>query len=236
MTVDVAAKPEPLPARAAKKLVRLFKLHVTRDPFTVAYRDWVVGNNETRRLDYPLDTASTVFDVGGYLGDFAARIHERYGCRVFVFEPVEEFCRRCEERFGENERIRCFRFGLSVSSGKAAITTSGDATSLFRPGLSRQAETISLKSFSAVLEECCIDEVDLMKVNIEGAEYDLLDQMLGSGAMRAVKFLQVQFHDFVPDAVRRRDAIREKLRETHDEMWAYPFVWESWMRRSSEGS
>lgn len=184
-----------------------------------------------RRMEHPLDRDSVVFDVGGYVGDFAANTHDRFGCRVFVFEPVEEFFDRCQRRFAGNDDVRCFQFGLSARDEEATIYKSGDGTSLFRPGAAGDTDRIRLKSFDSVLEECGIAEVDLLKVNIEGAEYGLLEAMLASGAMARVNFLQVQFHKFFRGADRQRDAIRRRLRETHEEMWNYPFVWESWARR-----
>ena len=70
-----------------------------------------------------------------------------------------------------------------------------------------------------------------MKLNIEGGEFPLLEAMLSSGLISLVRHLQVQFHRFVPDADRRRDAIRTALARTHAQNWCYPYVWESWSRR-----
>src|SRR6476620_9093588 len=48
------------------------------------------GDN-TLRLNYELDEKSIVFDVGGYKGEFAGSMINKYNCTVFVFEPIPEF-------------------------------------------------------------------------------------------------------------------------------------------------
>ena len=73
--------------------------------------------------------------------------------------------------------------------------------------------------------------VDLMKINIEGGEYDGLDKLVGTGLIKGIKSIQVQFHDFVPDAEKRVKDIHDKLQVTHIPTYQYEFVWENWQRR-----
>lgn len=77
-------------------------------------------------------------------------------------------------------------------------------------------------------EENSIQRIDLMKINIEGAEYDLLDHLIQSGIVLRIKNIQVQFHDFVLDAERRMRCIQAGLACTHELTYQYPFVWENW--------
>jgi hypothetical protein len=89
-------------------------------------------------------------------------------------------------------------------------------------------EEIQLKNVVEFIKENSVLHIDLIKINIEGAEYDLLDQLLESELHEIITNIQIQFHDFIPFAETRRDAIREKLARTHELCWDYPFVWESW--------
>ena len=54
--------------------------------------------------------------------------------------------------------------------------------------------------------------------------------MIENGTINKVDNLQVQFHNFVPKAIRKRNAIRAKLSLTHHETWCYEFVWENWKK------
>ena len=82
------------------------------------------------RLDYPLTKDSIVFDLGDYKGDFAYEIHKRYGCYVYVYEPVKKFYLECVERFKENSKIKCINYGLSNENGKVAIGDNDDGSAL----------------------------------------------------------------------------------------------------------
>jgi hypothetical protein len=79
-----------------------------------------------------------------------------------------------------------------------------------------------------VMAEHGIERIDLLKVNIEGGEYELLEHLIATGDIRKVRKLQVQFHDFVPDAIPRRARILQGLAQTHAQHWNFHFVWEEW--------
>jgi hypothetical protein len=68
-------------------------------------------------------------------------------------------------------------------------------------------------------------------VNIEGGEYELLERMLERGLTERVCDLQIQFHNFSPDAAERMAAIQRGLAATHRPTYQYRFVWENWRRR-----
>ena len=75
-----------------------------------------------------------------------------------------------------------------------------------------------------------IDEIDLIKINIEGGEFELLERMFEQGLVAKCKNIQIQFHDFFPEAKSLRQDIRERLKETHHLTYDYYFVWENWER------
>ena len=68
--------------------------------------------------------------------------------------------------------------------------------------------------------------IDLIKVNIEGGEYELLDRMIEAGLMSKVDAFQIQFHDFISGAKQRMEKIREILELTHTPIYHYYFVWD----------
>jgi cellulose biosynthesis protein BcsQ len=78
------------------------------------------------------------------------------------------------------------------------------------------------------LQEKDIKRIDLMKINIEGCEYNLLECLIGIGFIKNIKNIQVQFHDFVEDAEKRMMEIQKNLQKTHYLTYQYPFVWENW--------
>ena len=190
--------------------------------------------DQTLRLDYPLlDSNSIVFDVGGYVGDFANKIHQKYDCKVYVFEPHPKFFKKCVKRFKNNEKIIPLNFGLAHESGEFQISDSADSSSFFNPPKTgKGAISCGVREFFEVVEELEISFINLMKVNIEGGEYPLLEHIIDAKSVNLVNEYQIQFHDFIDNAVKRRDGIVEALVTTHERTWCYEFVWENWKSKS----
>ncbi|MCH8344540.1 MAG: FkbM family methyltransferase [Planctomycetes bacterium] len=197
----------------------------------LALEQWLRDEGEkTLRLHYDLGPESTVVDIGGYEGQWASDIYAMYRCRILVFEPVTAYTEATTRRFAHNDAIRVFPYGLAASTAHGEITVNGDASSLYNHGETR--ETIELMDVVECLrDDLGLNEIDLMKINIEGAEYDLLDRVLGEKYHLAIRNIQVQFHDFVENANQRRQEIRRRLSETHELTYEYYFVWENWRRR-----
>lgn len=214
-----------------------------RPPEETRTQAWIRDQGDrTLRLDYDLDTDSVVFDLGGYEGQWASDIQARYACTLHVFEPVPEFAERIANRFRANSRVTVHRFGLAERTGSAALTLSADATSLYGSaprgsggGLRGESRTIELVRAADFFRDHRIAGVDLMKINIEGGEYDLLDHLIAAGLVDRIRNIQVQFHDFVPDARGRMESLQDRLRPTHEPTWQYPFVWENWRRKAGSG-
>jgi cell wall assembly regulator SMI1 len=96
---------------------------------------------------------------------------------------------------------------------------------------------VKLVCLADFVSENRIRHIDLMKVNIEGGEYDLLEHVIATGLIHRVENIQVQFHDFFPDAVRRMAKIHDELTKTHYLTYQYRFVWENWrLKRGTQTS
>lgn len=237
--VTINATPSPCPARwqllegavvpfaiqAAE--VAGFSGQLQRQRFQEAIRAWFGGQgDQTLRVEFDhLHRDSLVLDLGGYKGDWTAEITRRYGARVMVFEPIKAFHDQICSRFAGQPEIQAFAFGLGARDETLEMHHSADGTGAFVQG---QAEQVRLVEASRFLREHQVERIDLMKINIEGGEYELLEHLIASGEILRVQRLQVQFHDFVPDAIALRARLVEQLSRTHQQDWCYYFVWESW--------
>jgi len=184
-----------------------------------------INGDETLRVEYDLSERSIVFDMGGYEGKWAKDIFARYACRIYIFEPVPEYYTRIRDRFMKNNKVSVFDYGLDKENRSIELALLGDGTSMFKKG-SRQIR-IKLVRAEDFMNEHRIDHIDLMKINIEGGEYDLLEHLIGSGFAGKINDIQVQFHDFVPRAEERMRNIQSKLLENHYLTYQYAFVWEN---------
>ncbi len=188
-------------------------------------------HSNTKRFDYPLSSESLVLDVGGFDGVWAMRVFARFQCRIFVFEPSRARIETLNEIFKGNAVVRVFPFGLGSSSRKEALSLAGDGSSFYSSAITdtEEAEIVDVSQF---LQDESLKRIDLLKVNIEGGEYELLARMIETGLIKHVANLQVQFHFLSEQSKADRARIREDLAKTHTCTYCYEFVWENWTLKS----
>lgn len=213
------------------RLSVLYWIHIRRDAHRRVLHRWFrEGEPGGLRFEYPLGPSSIVLDLGGYVGDWTDEIRRRYDPYVYVFEPVPDNVQVLHERFGSSPKVRVFPYGLADRNDAIEMAVLADRSGAFTRSTTKIR--VSLRDAAEVLAENGLDRVDLMKVNIEGGEFDLLERLLATGTIARFDHLLIQFHRFVPNAEERRRQIRDQLSRTHELDFDYPFVWESWHRHA----
>lgn len=182
---------------------------------------------ESDRYDLPLTADSLVMDVGGFEGNFANIIHQKFGCRVQVFEPVLEFYGKIAERFAGNPHIEVFLYGLGGSNRRESLGVKGDQSGIFCT-TANYVETIEIRDIAQV-----IDRVpDLLKLNCEGMEYEILERLLETGILGYITNLSVQFHRIDGESEARMKSLMDQIGKTHKLTYHTPFVWTGWKLRT----
>jgi len=205
--------------------------------------------DRTLRYQYPdLTDQSNIWDIGGFQGEWAKKIWSFCYGNVRVYEPVSSYVDACRASLWFNpesrDKIKILPYGLSGVTGVQKVYLEGDASSTVRGsgayqkikfvGIVEELEKFFSREMSRRLtgDERPAPYVSLMKLNIEGGEFDLLETLVREPRLiRRVHNIQVQFHDFVTGAVERRARLQELLSETHERTYDFPFVWESWKVR-----
>jgi len=190
-----------------------------------------VEGDKTLMYDFDIKPDDLVFDLGGYEGNWTSNIFSRFCCSIHVFEPVERFAEGIAARFQHNSRITVHGFGLAGSTRAESIGVNGIESSHFtKKGVQ---ETMRLIRASDFLADNGINKIRLMKINIEGGEYELLEHLIETGRICNISDVLVQFHDFVPDAPSRMRKIQEALSRTHYPAFQYEYVFENWRLRAA---
>ena len=200
-----------------------------------AVSDWFGANGDnTHRVDYPLTPDSIVLDIGGFKGDYAARISNKFKCTIHIFEPMRAAAHYIGKRSKNNPKVFVHPVGVGGKTEDITIyIPKGKDEATMHPGDTEVAkeEQIKVIDIVEVFKTLELKHVDLMKLNIEGAEFDLLDRLIKKGLHKKVTDIQIQFHKIADDSEERRERIREKLAKTHECTWDYPFVWENWKKK-----
>jgi FkbM family methyltransferase len=179
--------------------------------------EWHEQGLEHLRYEYDLSPKDLVIDIGAYQGEWAEKIFNRYGCQLIVIEPTGS--------------ILGFPHGEVIN--KAASTHDGTETfgGAFYYTSQHEVGTTEYPCFDINDLLVTLPEVALVKINIEGAEYELLEHIIGAGLHKRIRNLQVQFHQIAGEPYMDwHEKIQNQLSFTHKLMWFYPFVWENWER------
>ena len=189
------------------------------------------GGDEKFRYTYNLTPDSIVMDVGGFEGEWAEKIFKRYGSQIHVFEPVASFYKMIEKNTEGNDSITVYDFGLGGTGRKEKISVDENASSIYKSDGAH--EEITITDIIGWLNQHQVTKVDLIKINIEGGEFELLEKLIENNALSLFRNIQVQFHRFAPNADARMSAIHQLLRKTHRTTYSYPYIWENWERIES---
>jgi FkbM family methyltransferase len=208
----------------------MFNLLRIRHQLDIIYWKFIQGDNNLR-INYPLDKNSIVFDIGGYQGDWSYKIYQKYQSNIYIFEPVPEYYQKIIKRFKFKSKIHCFKSGLSDKFVTTCLHISDDSSSEF--GTNRKVVKIKLREISDFLNKYRIDHIDLIKINIEGGEYKLLEDLIKLKLLDKICHIQIQFHTNIPDFETRRNKIHDYLKKNHHPTFNYPYVWESWSLNSN---
>ena len=200
-------------------------------------RQWNQAEREhDLRFKYPLTSNSVVFDLGAYKGEWSFEIWKRYKCNIYAFEPIFEFYNKAHHILSNeeiidksNKKIRVFNFAMGGSDRHEDISYIKDGSSFFIE--SGQVESVHIRDIIEVIEELKIKRVSLIKMNIEGSEYEVLERLMEKNMLDMFDNFQIQFHREVKDYKSRRKAIQDKLRKTHKCAYNFEFIWESWSKK-----
>lgn len=154
---------------------------------------------EREYADYfPFSESATIIDIGGHYGYFslfAARCTAP-DARIFVLEPSSRnfHILRHNLQMNQIENVVLLPVGLAARAGSAPLFrhlhTYNDSTADY----SDEKETVKVWSLSDVLINHQLDEVDFLKMDCEGAEYDILLNT-PKETFDKIKTISMEFHD-----------------------------------------
>ncbi len=187
------------------------------------------GGDSNIRFSYPLTSSSVVIDLGGYDGQWASDLFSRYQSAIYVFEAIPEFADKISRRFVSNSKMEIFPCAIGRNSRTGQMSLDDVGSSLFRG--KNKGVTVRVEDAAELFNMCKISHCNLLKINIEGGEYEVLPRLLEAGLISKIDNLQIQFHDLRQESLAQMNAIQSELKKTHELSWQYKWVWENWKRK-----
>jgi FkbM family methyltransferase len=173
----------------AKRLIqRAGKLsQLLTDPvYRRGLRLGVAASVEHRALGFPAGIR-TVLDVGANRGQFALFTRRRYpDAMIYCFEPLASPRRKLEALFAADAAVQAMPYALGAASGAATLheTRDDDSSSLMTatdvqtrnfPGSREVASVpIAVRTLDAVAADLALVPPVLLKIDVQGAELDVL--------------------------------------------------------------
>lgn len=200
--------------------------------------EWFAANGDnTHIFNHNLDENSIVMDLGAYTGVWAFELNKYIKCKIFLFEPIEEFYKIIEKKFNNFNNINYLQVGIGVENKTVFISNNEikqDATKILFKDENidiANSNSIQLITLENIINKYNLNYIDLLQINIEGAEYDILENWLETGIINKIKILQIQFHNFaeIENRVNRRKNIQLELKKNGYKLkYCYQWVWEAW--------
>ncbi|MHC4984807.1 MAG: FkbM family methyltransferase [Planctomycetota bacterium] len=163
-----------------------------------------------------LDEDSIVYSFGiGEDATFDLSLIERFGLRVHAFDPTPKSLTWIKQQ-GFPPNFMLHEYGLADFDGQAVLCPAGPGdmshTVLDRPATKDGPITGLMRKLTTIMKELKHDRVDLLKMDIEGAEYGVIENIAAS-TIRPRQILIEFHHRFADVGVRKTREAMRTLRE-----------------------
>ncbi len=163
-----------------------------------------------------IDTHSIVYSFGvGEEASFDTALIEKFNLTIHAFDPTPKSI-EWVKRQGFSDRFVMHDYGIAAIDGNVSFSPPENPdhvshTLLDRPSTKAKAISVPVKRLSTIMKELGHDQIDILKMDIEGAEYDVIKDISKSG-IRPLQIL-VEFHHRFPGVgIKRSKEAIDRLR------------------------
>jgi FkbM family methyltransferase len=186
-----------------------------------------VFQDEYQVKDLRPHNVRTIVDIGAHVGSFTVLCHHYWpAARIVAVEPHPESFELLQRNTAHipSEKLTLINAAVTGASGKCLLSSpvSHSRVSEYVPSLWEAIEPrhgdfgISVDSVTTAelwsqLEACGIHEVDLLKLDCEGAEYVILSELAKLGLLSSIGWIRGEWHSRKNNIV-----LASALAPTHD--------------------
>ena len=148
-----------------------------------------------------IDARSVVYSFGvGEDASFDIALIEQYGLTVHAFDPTPKSIQWVKNQ-GFSDRFVLHGYGIAAMDGVVSFNPPENPdhvshTMLCKPATAANAISVPVKRLGTIMRELGHAHIDVLKMDIEGAEYDVIKDILQSD-IRPGQIL-IEFHHRFP--------------------------------------
>ena len=143
-----------------------------------------------------------ILDIGSNIGASILFFHEQFpSAKIYGFEPHPETFRILQTNVGSIPSVQVFNYALGATDATISVEFDGMDFSGFvakpgaaNPGGAAITTDCEMKHAGEVMKILGLTKVDLIKIDCEGAEYDVLTALPGE-MLRHCKWIVGEIHD-----------------------------------------
>lgn len=174
-----------------------------------------------------LNEHSVIIDGGGYNGEFADEIIKKSFNRIYIYEPDETFYKNLTEKYKLNIKVEVLNFALYSKEQITKLSQNLNASSIMEDDKSG----VEVKAVDIFKEFKKYNNIDLLKLNIEGAEFEVISRLIQTKEINKVKYLLVQFHREHDLDGSKLNKITSEISKNYNEIFNYKYVWSLFIRK-----
>lgn len=161
-----------------------------------------------------LSSDSIIVDFGAHLGDFSHELSRGIKCKCYAVEALPALY----EKIPESSLVKKFNYAVTSSNNPVEfyISNQPESSSInskvanFEDG-SKGVVTVEGITLESFLKNNRIEMVDLLKLDIEGAEVEVF-KSTSDDTLRQIKQITIEFHDFLDGmSIEEVRAIEDRL-------------------------
>lgn len=150
-----------------------------------------------------VESGDVVFDIGFNYGLFSLfALHKNAG-QIFGFEPNKKLAKLFKDNF-ESDTIKLYELALGKNNGHVTFYENewpgkSSIYSDINSNTQKNSYNVELKSFGEFLIENKIEKIDYLKIDCEGAEYDIFSSIPDEYLNSNIKKVAIEFHHRLTD-------------------------------------
>ncbi len=161
-----------------------------------------------------------VIDVGAHIGIFTIfAAHCAKNGKIYAFEPVKENFQLMKKNLSLNRKKNVFAFNRAVSNSEGNVNLyvskerNRGQNSFIKLADNYETRIVDKMNFKKIIKT--LPRVDFLKMDCEGAEYDILFS-LSKNEMKKIKKISMEYHNY---ALRNGEEIARFLKDNNFNVW-----------------